>query len=399
MPARHGKKKIAFVLLSCSDLTGGGGAERLFCDAYDFYQKKMDAEYELYFITDESSYETLRSVGRLKMGDRIIRLKLSPNIVFHVLCAQVQLIRTILECRFDLIHICLPCAIYVPFLTVLNMISGKKIRPKITINIVDCSLAHYYLNLQAVDHYGQWWHYRRFFKFVKLDGIFTWYQLFKKVVDSKLIKIRGAPIAVAARFCFTNVAHFHPSKDKRNIVVFAGRLELLKRPLFFVEAIKMAKEMAPELVQNWRFLIMGKGPIEQIIRKRIQSYQLEELVHLGYQSDMAPIFAGSKVFISTQDYENFTSLSMLEAMASGNAIIARNVGQTHYFVKHGLNGLLLKEDTPHGLALAMLEYMRDFAMQQRMQEESRRIATIVHTAGNFLDDIENFWRRVLDART
>ena len=44
---------------------------------------------------------------------------------------------------------------------------------------------------------------------------------------------------------------------------------------------------------------------------------------------------------------------MNEAMAAGNVIIARDVGQTNLFVKDSLNGLLLKSDNPTGLADAI----------------------------------------------
>ena len=389
------KKRIAFIFVSPHDLSGGGGAERFLCDVFDSYREKEVSQYDLYFVSDEHSIDNLRSVGKLKTNDHVVRLKSSSNKFLNAFLLQFRFLRSIFRYRFHLIHIWLPSARYLPFLSILNMFP-RRIRPKVAINVVDCSLSHLYLNPGRYDHYGQLWHYRLYFKFVRLDALFSWYQLFKELFEDGYIVVRGRPKVVSARYCFTNVEHFRPAEEKENIAVFAGRLELLKQPFFFVEAIKIARELRPNLVNGWHFLIFGKGPLEAPIQNKIGQYQLEETVQLGYLPDLAPVFSRSKIFVSTQDYENFTSLSMLEAMASGNAVIARNVGQTQYFVRDGMNGMLLKEDTPHGLATALIKCMEDVDLLQKMQRESRRIAAEVYNPRNFMTDIEDFWRAAVN---
>lgn len=388
------KKQIALIFISHHDLTGGGGAERLLSDTFEHFQKKKDAWYDLYFLTDEYSYSNLRSIGKLNTERRIIRLKSFPNKFLNEIYLQYQFVGLLLKLKLDLIHVWLPSSRYLPFLFLINHFP-QKTTSKIAINIVDCSLAHHYLGAEKTDHYGQLWHYKLFFKFLRLDGIFSFYQLAETLIEKKKIPVRGKAITTTVQFCFTDIDRFYPSSKKENVILFSGRLVIPKRPLFFIEAVKIANTMAPEITENWRFLIFGKGPLETCIREQIRANCLERLVRMDYRSDMAPILTKSKVFVSTQDYENFTSQSMLEAMASGNAIIARDVGQTKQFVHEGKNGFLLKEDTPLDLATKLLTLMKNPDMQEKMQRESRKIVTEVHNPENFLNELEVFWQNVI----
>ena len=390
------KKKIALLLIGVNDISGGGGTERLFADVYDYYYQQTNPFFDLYLLTDEKSYRILSSIGKLKDPKRLIRL--TNYRLFQgksrALPINIQLVKSLIEHKFDLIHACLPSRWYVPFLSLLSSFP-KKQRPKITMNVVDCSLAHSILNQDAEHYEKQTYSYNAYFNFVAIDGVYTWYKLFKHATEQYKVVKRSNPIIMAAKFCFTDVSRFFPSEQKKKSVVYAARMYKLKRPFFFIEAVKIAHDLDPLTVQDWKFLMFGKGPLEKAVCKQIEDYQLTHLVQVSFQPDLAPIFAKSKLFVSTQEYENFTSLSMLEAMAAGNAIVSRNVGQTDYFVKHKQNGFLLSEDTPHNLALMMLEYMRRPDIHQTMQQKSREIATEIHTVHNFVDDIESFWHKVI----
>jgi glycosyltransferase involved in cell wall biosynthesis len=87
---------------------------------------------------------------------------------------------------------------------------------------------------------------------------------------------------------------------------------------------------------------------------------------------------------------------MNEAMSAGNAIIARNVGQTELFVKHMKNGLLTEPDNEEGLALAMSYFIDHPELHENMARESIRLTEEVHTFSNFKTQIETFWDHTLN---
>jgi glycosyltransferase involved in cell wall biosynthesis len=157
------------------------------------------------------------------------------------------------------------------------------------------------------------------------------------------------------------------------------------------------RERHAELAAGWRFEMYGAGVLDAQVRQRIADLGLGGVVTLSRAHDLSPVFARSRLFVSTQAFENFTSLSMLEAMAAGNAIVAEDVGQTSEFVRGGENGFLVSPASPDTFADAIAAYMRATDRHDAMAAASRAIATEVHTIEHFAGDIVAFWREVVSA--
>ena len=387
------RKRIALIFISHHDLTGGGGAERFLTQSFDSYKKKKNAEFNLYFITDDYTYRNLRSIGKLKTQDGIIRIKNEKNVIFNEIFFQLRITKLLIKLKFDIIHIWMPSSRYLPFLFLINQLK-RKIKSKLVINIVDCSLAHYFLSKNKIDRYGQLCHYQRYFKYLQIDGILSFYKLFERLIKENLIPLKNTPITASLLSCFTDIDHFRPAIEKEKLIVYVGRLVAPKRPSLFIDAIGIANKIDPKTIAGWRFIIFGKGPLEKYIQQKIKKLHLSDLISLDCHPDMASVLSKSKLYISTQEYENFTSQSLLEAMATGNAIIAQNVGQTSMLVVHQKNGYLLGEGNPKELGLTLLKYMNDVESQIKMQNESRRIVTEVHTVDKFLSELQSFWKSV-----
>lgn len=73
------KKRIGFVFISHHDLRGGGGAERIVSNAFEFYQERKVPKYDVFFFTDRTSYENLRSIGKLNNKNRIVLFRSSKT--------------------------------------------------------------------------------------------------------------------------------------------------------------------------------------------------------------------------------------------------------------------------------------------------------------------------------
>ena len=141
---------------------------------------------------------------------------------------------------------------------------------------------------------------------------------------------------------------------------------------------------------------MGDGDLSKEMEALIIAEGLEDLVVRKLSGDLSTIYPTTSCYVSTQDFENFPSLSMMEAMACGNAIIARNVGQTSLMVDDEKNGLVLKEDSPEGLVEMLKKYIKSTDDERiAMQKESVRIVEEVHTSASFISQIEDFWVTLL----
>jgi glycosyltransferase involved in cell wall biosynthesis len=384
-------------MVAIRDLAGSGGAERQLTDVFEFLSRRSPGQVAL--ITAGESVNHLRAAGRLRSTDSVISLPLGSRPAqgrLGVARITLALLWATLGRGFDIIHVCLPTPSYVPYAALLRFVP-RALRPRITLNVIDCTVApNLASGSDGVDLYERQVldAHRMYFRWTHLDGVYTWYQAFVDIVRSKRL-LPAKTVLTSARFCFTDTQRFQPAPVKDKLIVFAGRLSEQKRPLLFVDAVASLRTRYPQLVAGWRFEMYGQGVLGAAVADRIAQLGLADAITMTHAIDMAPVFARSRVFVSTQAFENFTSLAMLEAMAAGNAVIAENVGQSAEFVHHAKNGFLVSPPTATAFADAIADYLTHPERHDALAAASRALATNVHTIEHFADDITAFWRAVL----
>jgi glycosyltransferase involved in cell wall biosynthesis len=389
---------VALVLAAVGDLSGSGGTERQFSDLFIYLQRHRPGRVTL--VTTAAAIEQLRTTGRLQPTDDVLALPIGrsgPRGRLGVLRLTLALIAATLRHRWDIVHLCQPTPVYVPYAALITRLP-RSLRPRVALTVVDCTLAHRWFDpSSSSDVYEAQVvaAHRMYAKWTRLDGVYSWYRAFVDLARNARLFSNAA--LTAARYCFTDPGRFTPAPAKAPVVIFAGRLSEQKRPLLFVEMVGELMKAEPSLARGWSFVMYGRGPLEAAVRQRIADLGLEQAITLTHAPDLAPVFARSRVFVSTQAFENFTSLAMLEAMAAGNAVIAEDVGQTGEFVRDGHNGFVFTGAAPAALAAALARYLRAPQDHDRMAGASRAIATEVHTIEHFADDIAAFWAAVARA--
>ena len=387
--------RVALLLATVGDLAGSGGTERQFSDLFEYLRRRSPST--IHLITARAAMRRLREAGRVDASERVIALPLGARpgqgrlgIAWLTLLLLWQ---TLLH-RWDVVHICQPTPSYVPYAALARLLPGP-FKPRIAVTIVDCTLAPNLAGAQAVDVYERQVidAHQMYFRWTKPDGVFSWYEAFLAVASR--LSIWPEARMRAARFCFTDPQRFQPGAKQRR-VIYAGRLSEQKRPLLFVDAVAQVLRRHAEVASGWQFAMYGAGPLEPAVRARIAEHGLTDRITLTRTPDMAPVFARSRLFVSTQAHENFTSLAMLEAMAAGNAVIAELVGQSGEFVT-GDNGYLVAPATAEAFADAIGDYMSSPGRHDQMASASRSLAVSVHNVEHFADDIGAFWKSLLVA--
>jgi glycosyltransferase involved in cell wall biosynthesis len=390
--------RVALVLAMVGDLSGSGGTERQFSDLFEYLRQRSQGRVDL--VTSAVAVRRLREAGRLQAPDGMIALPLGERPAHNkrsLAWLTMMLLWATARHRWDVVHICQPTPAYLPYAAVLTRLP-KFLRPRVTMTVVDCTLSHTLLNPEtAADVYERQVvdAHRWYARWSRLDGIYSWYRAFGQAASH--VRLFTGTTVRAAAYCFTNVDRFVPAA-KQPIVVYAGRLSAQKRPLLFVDAVASLLRRHAEAAAEWRFAMYGAGALESETRRRIAEHGLGDRIELTRTPDMAPVLARSKLFVSTQAYENFTSLAMIEAMAAGNAIVAEDVGQTGEFVKDGVNGYAIAAPaTADQFADAIAGYLTHPTRHDAMAAESRRLATEVHTIDHFAADILAFWNEMVRA--
>jgi len=382
--------RVAVVLCGVADLQGGGGAERYFADLVAAIANSPRTGVDITLCTDAASVRALGLVGR-SLSERQLLVWGGGRV------AQLRAMRRDLGlARFDVVHLVQALPRYLPWLWCLAPVPRAR-RPAVALNVNDSRLAVALERGRGAAAIGavELLAYRGFFLAPALDGLMSWYERFAAAYERRYRA--GRKLVGVARHCFVDTARFHPDVVKQPWGVFAGRLVDYKRPLLFVESVARARDIDALALADWRFFVFGEGPLRAALLASIRALGLQDIVSPGEGGALRDTLMKSSLFVSTQDNENFTSLAMLEAMACGNAVIARDVGQTRAFVRPGCNGLLSADDEVETMARTLVEFCRRPAEHVRWREESRRITLEEHCVARVVDEFAAFWA-ALDAR-
>jgi len=161
-----------------------------------------------------------------------------------------------------------------------------------------------------------------------------------------------------------------PRKYKKNkILLFVGRLSDQKGLQYLIDSMHDISRYSP----NAKLLIIGEGPYKKELEDQANKLGVENnLEFLGSMpaSDVAKYYNFADIFLipslSTKTGTEALGLSMLEAMASGCAVIGTDVGGIPFVIKNGYNGILVKQKSSNELSHAIITLLKDKKKSQKL---------------------------------
>lgn len=154
-----------------------------------------------------------------------------------------------------------------------------------------------------------------------------------------------------------------------------GELKRLKGQQDFILA---ANELAGKFPEA-RFLIVGrdnskKQDFRQELKRLVKIFDLEKrFLFLDWVEDTAPLLAALDIFVSASHTESF-GLAILEAMASGTAIVATETEGAKELIADGRTGRLVPVRDPVRLAEAVGELLADQKLRLAFGRNARTAA-------------------------
>jgi glycosyltransferase involved in cell wall biosynthesis len=130
------------------------------------------------------------------------------------------------------------------------------------------------------------------------------------------------------------------------------------------------------LPENVKFLILGVGYEEKMLKKKVKKLKLEERVKfLGYipHSEMPLYLHVSDIFVRPALSEGFGN-SYIEAMAAGLPVIATPVGGIIDFIKDGETGLFSQIKNPKSIAQKVEKLLKDKESCEYIVNNGRNLA-------------------------
>ena len=187
----------------------------------------------------------------------------------------------------------------------------------------------------------------------------NWYRTQVAHIDARLHVIPN----------FSKIPGKTEREENRISIIFARRLVEYRGTRIFTNAIKKIKRMHPDVSVT----IAGEGPEKKWMQEQLQefsgvtftSYKPDESLSIHQKHDIA--------VVPTRGSEG-TSLSLLEAMATGCAVIATNVGGMTNIILDGFNGLMISPDSDE-LADALLKLIENEELRKKLSCNARETVT------------------------
>jgi glycosyltransferase involved in cell wall biosynthesis len=151
-------------------------------------------------------------------------------------------------------------------------------------------------------------------------------------------------------------------------VVTVARLVAGKDLATLIQAVRLAVQEEP----GFRVEIAGEGPDRPTLEQMIAEFRLEQSVRLlGEVRDIPAFLARGRFFVLPSLSEGI-SLTILEAMARGLAVVTTPVGGNPEVVVDGETGLLVPVGDAAALSRALLHLRRNPEECQRLGRAGRR---------------------------
>jgi glycosyltransferase involved in cell wall biosynthesis len=172
------------------------------------------------------------------------------------------------------------------------------------------------------------------------------------------------------------------------LVLFIARFTAHKQPLALLDAFAKALSSNPDM----HLLMVGDGDQQAKAIETVNRLGLGAKVHFqSFRQDVPDVLAAADIFVLPSLWEGLP-IGLLEAMATGKAVIATRVDGTSEIVQDGVNGLMVSTDgLVANLEKALLILSRDAGMRERFGEKAIETVSGKYNAARMTRQIENIY--------
>ena len=193
-------------------------------------------------------------------------------------------------------------------------------------------------------------------------------------------------------FPFSNKSH----SEKR--LLYVGQVGPHKGVHVAVEAINL-------LVQNGHANItltiagqIGSSEYENKLKQMISSYNLGENVRFKgrvSRDHISDIYQAHDILIFPSVWDEPFSITVLEAMSSGLAVVGTATGGSSEILRDGENALIFQNEDPEDCAGAIAKLLANPELFERIRRNGRRTIEQKHRIQQMVDNIENSLQEVV----
>jgi len=172
-----------------------------------------------------------------------------------------------------------------------------------------------------------------------------------------------------------------------------GRLVPVKNHRLFLEAAGRIRIDNPGM--KVKFLIVGDGPLRNDLERYAAKLGIRDsVIFMGWRADLCVVYKGLDVVCLTSLNEG-TPISLIEAMASGRAVLSTDVGGVRDVVIHNETGLLSPSGDAESFSHNLSGLLRDERLRRRLGENARAFAARKFSKERLIKETELLYDREL----
>lgn len=160
--------------------------------------------------------------------------------------------------------------------------------------------------------------------------------------------------------------------DGRFNILFVGRLEPRKGVKYLLKAFPLIKDVFP----NSRLIVVGGGPFTIYYRKFVPPSIRRSVFFEGHvpREDLPLYYSTCHVFCSPALGGESFGIVLLEAMASGRAIVASDIEGYRSVIRNEREGMLVPPKDAKAIANAVIRLLSDESLRKKLGENAVRKA-------------------------
>jgi phosphatidylinositol alpha-mannosyltransferase len=191
---------------------------------------------------------------------------------------------------------------------------------------------------------------------------------------------------------FQNVQPIARYRDGTPNILFLGRFESRKGLTYLLKAYRVLKKRG----YDCRLLVIGSGPQEREVRRYIATRRLTGVELLGRVSDEDKVryFATADIYCSPATGRESFGIVLLEAMASGTAVVCSDIHGYRSVVRRDEQGLLVPPKDVNALVEALAKLLDQPELRTQMGESGRERAK-QYSWPNITAKVEEYYKFVI----
>ena len=186
---------------------------------------------------------------------------------------------------------------------------------------------------------------------------------------------------------------FNLPRNKK-IITYIGRLDAEKHLSVLIEAFRNVKAD----VSNIHLMIVGGGTDQENLARLVQKYEIEDNVTftgIVTGDELSALHKVGTVYVMPSPAE-LQSIATLEAMASGQPVVAVDAGALKELCQNERNGYLCQKDNVEEITEGIRAIITDEARRAEFSKESLAIAR-THDLRETLQRFESIYSDLLNA--